>query len=94
MFENANDNWDDFDAMLQDMKQYALNNGQVIEMADRPMQLRWAWKCKNTGKSWSIKISTLKEYIQSLDQKKQATFSKILSSQEGKQGLLNIINGK
>lgn len=97
---DSSDNWDDFDAMLKDMKQHALNNGQAIEMADRPAQLRWAWECKNTGKTWSIKIGTLKKYKESLnlgddvDQKKADVLARTMQTQEGKQNLLDVINGR
>jgi len=98
--EPVSDSWDDFDAMLQDMKQYALNNGQAIEMADRPAELRWGWKCKNTGKTWSIGIGTLKKYKESLnlgndvDQKKADVLARTMQTQEGKQNLLDVINGR
>lgn len=85
--------------MLQDMKQHALNNGQAIEIADRPTELRWAWKCKNTGKTWSIRIGTLKKYQESLNlgdgsnKKKADILARLMQTQEGKQNLLDVING-
>ena len=93
------DNWDDFDAMIQDMKQHAKNHNQAIVMADRPTQLRLAWKCEDTGKTWSIKIGKLREYIkqldssdEELDKRKANILTNVFMTQDGKIELLLAIN--
>ena len=96
--DKVSDNWDDFPSMLSDMKQHALANGQAIEIKDRPHQLRWAWECTNTGKTWSIKISSIRKYISSLEELGETTKADIMrrcaQTQEGKHNLLDMINGK
>lgn len=92
------DNWDDFPSMMADMKKHALANGQAIEIKDRPHQLRWAWECANTGKTWSIKISSIRRYISVLEELGNADEADIMRrcamTQEGKHNLLDVINGK
>jgi len=92
----VNDGWEDFFAMVNDMKTHALANGQAIEIQDRPMQLRWGWRCTKTGKTWSIKISDLKKYINSLEEQKNTIelLRRTVQTQKGKETLLAIINGK
>lgn len=98
--EVAEDSWDDFGEMLQDMRQHALNNGQAIEIADRPHQLRLGWMCMNTGKTWSIRIRDVKKYKDALEQgddsekNKSDILKRAFATQEGKQNLLDVINGR
>jgi hypothetical protein len=91
----VDDDWEDFYAMISDMKAHALINGQAIEIQDRPIQLRWGWRCVNTRKTWSIKISALRKHINSLeDQVNSDILKRSMSTQEGKNNLLDFINGK
>jgi len=99
--DNSDDNWDDFGEMMIDMKNHAQNNGRAIIEEDRPVQLRIAYRCTNTNKTWSIKINKLRDYTEKLKatgeqldsgKNKGDVISLAMSSQEGKQKLLEMIN--
>ena len=99
--DKVDDNWDDFDAMIKDMQEHAKDHDQAIVMADRPTQLRLAWKCEHTGKTWSIKIGKLREYLNQLeasdeefDKRKANILRDIFMTQEDKKELLASINDK
>lgn len=99
--DKVEDNWDDFGDMLNDIKQHAKNNNHAIVMADRPTQLRLGWRCENTGKTWSIKIGKLREYIDKLgasdeefNKRKANILRDIFATQDGKKELLDAINDK
>jgi hypothetical protein len=96
--DDADDNWEDFFFMLDDMRAHAAANGQAIVEEDRPLQLRLAFRCKNTQKTWSIRITNVKK---SLKQEQDAgnaskadVFSRAIMTQEGKKSLVSVINGK
>jgi len=61
------DSWTDVWAMMEDIREHAKNNGRAIVNADMPMQLRLAWHCTNTNKSWSIRITDFKKSAQTAD---------------------------
>ena len=97
---SVEDNWDDFDAMIQDMKQHAKDNGQAIVMNDQPYLFRFGWLCKQTGKSWSMRIKQFRKYTEELKnsddefkQKKSLILTSAFLTQEGKYNLLAVING-
>jgi hypothetical protein len=61
--DTVGDNWDDLFAMFDDIREHAKNNDRAVIEEDRPRQLRLAWRCTNTNKTWSIKIANVKKII-------------------------------
>lgn len=96
--EPSPDEWSDFGALIKDMKAYAIANGQAIVEEDRPAELKWAWRCTNTGKTWSIRIPAIKRYVESLESSGETEKADVLmraaQTQIGKANLLDVINGK
>jgi len=89
----VDDEWDDVYNMFEDMMEYAKNNGRELVSADRPMQLRLGWVCKNTGKTWSIHISTFKSTLDRKFSTKEVDVIKTcIMTQAGKQSLIDFIN--
>lgn len=101
----SDDSWDDFVEMLDNIKKHASNGNTIVE-EDRPHQLRLAFRCTNTNKTWSIKISDVNKSIVKLETKQDnqdqiikdiivaSALRTFIMTQAGKQTLLNIINGK
>jgi hypothetical protein len=81
--------------MIVEMKTHAAQNGKAIISNDRPKELKLGYECQNTGKVWLISLRNIKK---SLDNQTHSEFEvnmlrKAFASQEGKQVLLNVING-
>lgn len=92
------DNWDNYLDMLEDIKTHANANGGAIFSEDRPMQLKLAYRCANTGKTWACKITNLKKTIDELrknnENEKADLLVKAHSTVEGKENLLKVINSQ
>ena len=92
------DDYDDVFNMLYDMKLHATNNGQAIIQEDNPIQLRIGYRCTNTNKTWSIRISNLKRSVEKEekfgDAKKADLINRAIKSQQGRENLLKAINSK
>ena len=95
--DQVDDNWDNLFAMLDDMKVYAANNGRAIIQEDKPFQLRLGYRCTNTNKTWSIKITNMKRSLAEAEKSgnvdKALVFTMAMQTQQGKENLLKIING-
>lgn len=89
----ADDNWTDIYDMMEDMMEHAKNNGRALVSADRPTQLRLGWECKNTGKTWSIRITAFKNTLhRKFSDKAMEIVSRSIMTQAGKQSLTDFIN--
>jgi hypothetical protein len=91
---NPDGKWEDFIAMLKDMKEHAAANGGAIVQEDRPMQLRWGYRCQNTGKTWSIRIADLKKSMDNMPPDKAEVMLLVVLTKKSKEKLLAVINGK
>ena len=82
----VDDNWDDFGAMLEDIKNYTRDTGNFVVLSDKPMQLRIGYACSKTNRSWSCKISKLREYFDKLlksgEEEKSDALRKSFTTQE------------
>src|ERR1700676_3139759 len=58
---SVDDNYDDVWTMFDDIQEHAKNNGRAVINEDRPAELRLAWRCTKTDKTWSIKINNVKK---------------------------------
>lgn len=97
----SDDNWDNVWDMFEDIREHAKNNGRAVIEEDRPIQLRLAWRCTNTNKTWSIRITDFKKSIDDI-QKTDASAStnrgdllrKAIMTQSGKENLTRVLNSK
>ena len=90
----ADDNWDDMSDMLADIRDHSKNNGSAIINEDRPMQLRLGWRCTNTNKNWSIRISNVKKSLEKMEPHKKDLILRAIQSQEGREALTASLNSK
>ena len=90
---DTEDNYDDFIQMIQDMKKHASENGGQIACADLPHQMRMGYVCMNTGKTWSIRLKTMKKCLDEMPANKKALLMRAFQTSEGKQNLVDVING-
>lgn len=90
----ADDNWDDVWEMFEDIREHAKNNGRTVVEEDRPTQLRLAWRCTNTNKTWSIRISNVKKSLENSTPDKKDIMSRAIQTQEGKINLTASLNSK
>jgi len=99
------DNWDDFILMLDDMKKHVLEeNGNIVEN-DEPIFLRFTYRCVNSEKTWSIKISNVRKSINELREMpdsyepmankiRAGLLERAIQTAEGKNNLLGAINAR
>lgn len=95
--ENTDDEWTDMMVMFHDIRGHAQNNGRSIVEEDRiigPGKSKFAWRCTNTGKTWSIKISTFEQCVKELDPINADIIHRAIQTQEGKQNLTASLNSK
>ena len=96
--QHPNDSWDNYLDMLNDMKAHAKVNEGAIVQEDRPMELKLAYRCTNTNKTWSCKITNIRktadELIKNGESEKADLIFKANATEEGKNNLLAVINGK
>ncbi len=92
--DTVDDNWDDFFTLFDNIREYAKNNNRAVIEEDRPHQLRLAWRCTNTNKTWSIKIANVKKSLKDADPMKQELVNSAIISQDGKKTLTTILNSK
>jgi len=97
----SDDLWFDPMSMFIDIKAYAKYNDRSIIPDERPGTNRMAWKCKNTGKSWSVSLPILLETLNKLaaspdptDQSKAFHIRKCISTIEGRQRLCDSFNAQ
>jgi hypothetical protein len=92
----VDDNWDDFGAMLEDIKKYTRETGNSVVLSDKPMQLRIGYACSKTNRSWSCKIRKMREYFDKLlesgEEEKSNALRKSFMTQEGREVLLAVLN--
>lgn len=96
--DDSND-WDNVYDMLEDIKKHADANGGAIIQDDRPAQLKLGYRCTNTNKVWTIRISKLKHSVAPANTEVNAsTREKIIQlafqSLTGRENILKVINGK
>lgn len=98
--EPAADNWDNIVLMIEDIREYAKNNGRRIVNEDRPLEFRVAFRCAKTGKTWSVLMENINTSLQPADTDDQAAQTKkelikaCLPSQGGRLSLLHFLNAK
>ena len=86
--------------MIEDIRDYAKENGQRIINEDRPFEFRIGFRCAKTEKTWWINIENMKESLQILENDSPATKTKkelvkgCLPSQGGRLALLQFLNNK
>lgn len=97
--QKVEDLWYDPMAMFDDIKFHAWTNGRAIIPDERPNTNRLAWKCQNTGKTWSVEISCIKETLDALavspnpqDQSKSLNIRKCIWTIEGRERLCAFFN--
>jgi hypothetical protein len=87
------DSWDDAKLMFEDIREHAKNNGRAVIEEDRPINLRLAWRCQNTEKTWSIRITNFKASFENVSEHKDI-MRRALMTQEGKHNLTAMLNDK
>lgn len=92
--DDNEDNYDDLDQMIKDIKMHASENGYAIFCADRPAEHRIGYYCANTGKTWSIKIKKIWECINNMEESKKDVLTRCFQTHEGKLNLVDVINKK
>lgn len=94
--DSADDSWDNVWDMFEDICEHAKNNGRAVISEDKPMQLRLGWRCTNTNKTWSIRITDFKKtaMTNAPDAIKSELLQKAISSQAGKNVLTQALNSK
>lgn len=90
----VDDNWDDLWNMFEDIREHAKNNGRTVVGEDRPHQLRLAWRCTNTNKTWSIRIANFKKSLNNTTPDKKEMVSRATQTQEGRLNLTAALNSK
>jgi hypothetical protein len=90
----SDDNWDDLFAMFDDIREHSKNNGRVVIEEDRPHQLRLAWRCTNTNKTWSIRIANVKKSLNESDPSRKELMGRAIMTQDGKIALTASLNSK
>lgn len=79
----------DIEKMVESIRNYPW----VVEIDDRPAQLKLGFKGKS-GVRWSIGLVQLKESISRMSEKKRKIYTRYFSSQESKKSFLNMLNTK
>jgi hypothetical protein len=90
----VDDNWDDLFAMFDDIREHAKNNDRAVIEEDRPHQLRLAWRCTNTNKTWSIRITNVKKSLGNSEPSRKELVGRAIMTQDGKIALTASLNSK
>lgn len=91
--DTVDDNWDNVWEMMDDIKEHAKNNGRSVIEEDRPHELRLAWRCTNTNKTWSIRITNFRKTANDRNGGLEL-LDRCLQTQEGKDNLTKSLNSK
>jgi hypothetical protein len=97
--EKMEDLWYDPMMMFDDIRGHARGSGCAIVPDERPGTGRLAWRCKNTGKTWSVELSCIKEALDNLaasskpsDQSMAINLRKCVYTIEGRERLCASFN--
>jgi hypothetical protein len=98
--EPVDDNWDNILEMIDDIREYAKQNGRRIISEDRPLSFRVGFRCITTSKTWSVLMSNIYNTLRPdnaddiIIKSRKELIMNCLPSKSGRMILMGFLNNK